>query len=326
MIGGRHDEARLSLIQSMSSQSTSTSSAYDDYRRLRKSKASTKRGHDETIFTQAVRRFSETESLFNILPHDLVFWICEFFDFHDILRVSLVNWFLHDICTSDIRWKHFCVQKGLRLTNVLSDYRRFYIYHQIRVMIVGDDEVGKTSLVQALTNNPLYMIESYVSHQVTAWPYHYHTCTEDRQDYFMYFWDNNTCRQDCTESVLKSVDVVILCYATDDQYSLRVAKKWVRHLKSVKSHSADTKSIILAGLKTDARENDIATYEKPEIVTTANGQKLAKASHIASFKEVSCFQKKGLTELVNEVVRLKRVMFDQRLGRKEYSPASPPPQ
>lgn len=143
---------------------------------------------------------------------------------------------------------------------------------------------------------------------------------------FIVTGDNNTCRQDCTESVLKSVDVVILCYATDDQYSLRVAKKWVRHLKSVKSHSADTKSIILAGLKTDARESDIATYEKPEIVTTANGQKLAKASHIASFKEVSCFQKKGLTELVNEVVRLKRVMFDQRLGRKEYSPASPPPQ
>lgn len=262
--------------------------------------------------------------LFDLLPHDLIVFICEFFDFQDLLRVSLVNWFLHDICTSDLLWKQFCVQKGLHLSNVSGGYRRFYIYNQIRVMIVGDDEVGKTNLVQALTNNPLYVIESYVSHQVTAWPYHYHARTEDRQDYYIYFWDNNTCRSDCDEHVLKSVDVVILCYATDDIDSFRVAKKWVRHLKSIRHHSPDSKSIILAGLKLDCRENDIATYEKPEVVSTSNGQKLAKASHIASFQEVCSADKRGLSDLVNEIVRLKRVMFDQRLeGRAISSPTSP---
>jgi hypothetical protein len=294
------------LIQSAQVQSAG-STAYYDFQRLRsrsKSSGAQYKRSNEDVLNYASKRIAKMMSPIERLPKDIMFVVCQFLSFHDLLQVSMVNCYLYSICSHDVFWKEICIWKGLKLDDISCDYRYFYIYHQIRVILVGDAEIGKTTIVESLTNNPLYMLESYASHQVNECPYHHHTCNNNKS-YFIYFWDNNIAKNEFTENRIKSVDVILVCFATDDQQSFKVAKKWLNHLKGLKNVRLDRRCIILIGLKTDARESDIAQYAQPFIVTSASGEKLAKSNQILSYKEACAFNRQGLAELVAEIIRAK---------------------
>ena len=176
------------------------------------------------------------------------------------------------------------------------------------LMLLGDGEVGKTSLILRLTGNqfndsrlPTIGKESYI-HQVNLHGY----------DLKMKLWD--TAGQERFKSmavqVIKTSDAVILVYAINNINSFKALDNWLYKLND--STDLTKKPIIIIGNKADESDRQITAEE---------GKNYAE-SRGYHFYETSAKTGQNVEEAFNDIFeQLYRVFEEEITGKKKNSNA-----
>ena len=144
----------------------------------------------------------------------------------------------------------------------------------IPLMLLGDGQVGKTSLILRLTGNKY---DDSLMTTIGKESFIYQINLHDRE-LKMKIWD--TAGQErfksMTVNVIKSVDGLILVYSISNEETFKNIDVWLRQLNDISDISK--KPIIIVGNKSDLNESRAVTYEE--------GQSYAK-SHGYHFYETS---------------------------------------
>ena len=186
----------------------------------------------------------------------------------------------------------------------MGDLRRIVL----PLMLLGDGQVGKTSLILKLTGNifndsQLTTVgkESYI-YQVNLHGYNLK----------MKIWD--TAGQERFKSmsiqVIKNSDAVILVYAINDINSFNSLDMWLSKLNDATDLSK--KPIIIVGNKSDVNDRKI-TYEE--------GKKYAESKGY-NFYETSAKTGEHVEEAFNDIFeQLYKTFEEERTGEKQYNAA-----
>ena len=148
----------------------------------------------------------------------------------------------------------------------------------IKVIILGDSYVGKSSLINRLINNKFVELSSTLSIE-------YHTYIISINDYKirMQLWD--TAGQEKYNSIIsnyyKGTDVAIFVYSIDKQETFENIQMWFKHLKENNEDSLN----ILIGNKLDMEK------EGGRVVSYENAENFARDNNFFLFREVSCKSK-----------------------------------
>ena len=175
------------------------------------------------------------------------------------------------------------------------------------LMLLGDGQVGKTSLILRLTGNEfndsqLTTVgkESYIQ-QVTMHGYALK----------MKIWD--TAGQERFKSmsvqVIKNSDAVILVYAIDDINTFKALDHWLGKLNEATDLSK--KPIIIVGNKADLEEKRQISYEEGEKYAASKGYR---------FFETSAKTGKGIKEAFDDIFeQLYKVFEGEITGEKQVN-------
>ena len=189
----------------------------------------------------------------------------------------------------------------------MGDLRRIVL----PLMLLGDGQVGKTSLILKLTGNifndsQLTTVgkESYI-YQVNLHGYNLK----------MKIWD--TAGQERFKSmsiqVIKNSDAVILVYAINDINSFNSLDMWLSKLNDATDLSK--KPIIIVGNKSDVNDR-IITYEE--------GKKYAESKGY-NFYETSAKSGMNVTEAFNDIFEQLYNTFEGEItGKKQYNACGVP--
>ena len=181
----------------------------------------------------------------------------------------------------------------------MSEYRKTVI----PIMLLGDSQVGKTSLTLSLTKNKFddsllttLGKESYI-HQVNL---HGHNVK-------MKIWD--TAGQErfksMSVSVIKTVDGLVLVYSIASRQSFNNLESWLKQLNEVTDLSK--KPVILIGNKSDLVNKREVTYEE--------GEKFAK-EHGYNFYETSAMTGQNVNEAFNDIFEQLYTKFEDAITGK----------
>ena len=150
----------------------------------------------------------------------------------------------------------------------------------IKVIILGDSYVGKSSLINRLINNKFVELSSTLSIE-------YHTYIISINDYKirMQLWD--TAGQEKYNSIIsnyyKGTDVAIFVYSIDKQESFENIQMWFKHLKENNEDSLN----ILIGNKLDMEK------EGARVVSYENAENFARENNFFLIREISCKSKEA---------------------------------
>ena len=183
----------------------------------------------------------------------------------------------------------------------MADLRRTVI----PLMLLGDGQVGKTSLILRLTGNQfndsqLTTVgkESYVQQEVLH-----------GYELKMKIWD--TAGQERFKSmsvqVIKNSDAVILVYSIDDVNSFKALDLWLRKLNE--TSDLTKKPIIIIGNKSDVEENQ-------RQVTEIEGRQYAESKGY-HFYETSAKTGANVKEAFNDIFEQLYVTFEDEITGKK---------
>ena len=169
----------------------------------------------------------------------------------------------------------------------------------IKVIILGDSYVGKSSLINRLINNKFVELSNTLSIE-----YHTYIISINGYKIRMQIWD--TAGQEKFNSLIsnyyKNTDVAIFVYSIDKEESFQNLEMWFKHLKDNNENSLN----ILIGNKLDKEKEGerVLNYEKAE--------NFAKLNNFFLFREVSCKSK--------EIYDIEDIyeIFDE-IGKKFYN-------
>ena len=169
----------------------------------------------------------------------------------------------------------------------------------IKVIILGDSYVGKSSLINRLINNKFVELSNTLSIE-----YHTYIISINGYKIRMQIWD--TAGQEKFNSLIsnyyKNTDVVIFVYSIDKEESFQNLEMWFKHLKDNNENSLN----ILIGNKLDKEKEGerVLNYEKAE--------NFAKLNKFFLFREISCKSK--------EIYDIEDIyeIFDE-IGKKFYN-------
>ena len=176
------------------------------------------------------------------------------------------------------------------------------------LMLLGDGQVGKTSLILRLTGNEfndsqLTTVgkESYI-HQVNLHGY----------ELKMKIWD--TAGQERFKSmsvqVIKNSDAVILVYGIDEVNSFKALDQWLSKLNEATDISK--KPIIIVGNKSDLEKDRKITYEEGKQYAESKGYK---------FYETSAKTGEGIKEAFADIFEQLYKNFEGEItGEKSINP------
>ena len=169
----------------------------------------------------------------------------------------------------------------------------------IKVIILGDSYVGKSSLINRLINNKFVELSNTLSIE-----YHTYIISINGYKIRMQIWD--TAGQEKFNSLIsnyyKNTDVAIFVYSIDKEESFQNLEMWFKHLKDNNENSLN----ILIGNKLDKEKEGerVLNYEKAE--------NFAKLNKFFLFREISCKSKETCDiEDIHEI-------FDE-IGKKIYN-------
>ena len=169
----------------------------------------------------------------------------------------------------------------------------------IKVIILGDSYVGKSSLINRLINNKFVELSNTLSIE-----YHTYVIYINGYKIRMQIWD--TAGQEKFNSLIsnyyKNTDVAIFVYSIDKEESFQNLEMWFKHLKDNNENSLN----ILIGNKLDKEKEGerVLNYEKAE--------NFAKLNKFFLFREISCKSK--------EIYDIEDIyeIFDE-IGKKFYN-------
>ena len=161
----------------------------------------------------------------------------------------------------------------------------------IKVIILGDSYVGKSSIINRLINNKFTDLPNTLSIE-------YHTYITSVNDFIlrMQLWD--TAGQEKFNSLIsnyyKGTEVAIFVYSIDKEDSFKNVQRWFNNLKDNTEKSEN----ILLGNKKDIIDED----ESQRKVDTEIAEKFANDNKFLVFQEISCKNKDELeVENISEV-------------------------
>ena len=152
--------------------------------------------------------------------------------------------------------------------------------NSIKVIILGDSYVGKSSLINRLINNKFVELSSTLSIE-------YHTYIISINDYKirMQLWD--TAGQEKYNSIIsnyyKGTDVAIFVYSIDKQETFENIQMWFKHLKENNEDSLN----ILIGNKLDMEK------EGARVVSYENAENFGMDNNFFLIREISCKSKEA---------------------------------
>jgi len=158
-----------------------------------------------------------------------------------------------------------------------------------KVVLIGDAGVGKSSILDNLTNNQFY----YNYDMTIGVEYNSKIVTQDAKYIKLQIWD--TAGQEVFRSITKSYyrnnSVIIIVYDTTNYTSFLNVKTWLNDIKEFTNESL----IYLVGNKVDMWRDRKVTYEE--------GDKFAK-EHNLNFIEISAKNKEGKELFDNIILKL----------------------
>ena len=185
----------------------------------------------------------------------------------------------------------------------------------IKVILLGDSGVGKTSLLNCLESN-----DSDITQRHTiSLEYFNYVIKVNNYIIRMQIWD--TVGHEKFNSIIsnyyKTTDVAIFMYSIDNLNSFNNINIWYNELNDKKNDDNNIKTIkILLGNKNDLEKERQVTYEM--------GEKLKNEKNFYYFKEINCFYKNkdkdGSNENINNEKDLVQNLFF-KIGKiiyKEY--------
>jgi len=196
------------------------------------------------------------------------------------------------------------IEKKLKLTDENANYdikRNLAECEQydksLKVIVLGDSSVGKSSLIERIKNNRFQELSSTLSIE-------YHSYITSVNDYTlrMQLWD--TAGQEKFNSIIsnyyKGTDVGIFLYAIDNEKSFQDVENWFKNLKE---NTSDKTMNILIGNK---RDIDDEKEEGKRMVTYERAEKFAEDNHFYVFREISCKSKEqyeldNILEIFDEI-------------------------
>ena len=170
----------------------------------------------------------------------------------------------------------------------------------VRCVLVGDEGVGKTSLLISYTRNkfPEFYVPTILDNLAVN--------VEIRnKTYTLALFDTNSPNQ--SDQCLFYADVFLLCFSLNDLSSFQNVEKWHSIVKLKNS----TAKVILVGMKSDLREdseNLVSTKQgenlaKTEnLISTKHGENLAKTLGFTKYVECSAKTLNGVGSVFNEVI------------------------
>jgi len=170
---------------------------------------------------------------------------------------------------------------------------------RIKLVVVGDGAVGKTSLLIS------YATGDFPTEYVPTVFENYTAQLElDKETILMHLWD--TAGQEDYDRLrplsYPGSDIVFLCFSVVHKPSMDAIRiKWYPEVH----HYVSSVPIILLGTKLDLREAaeaDPAIAKNYEMVTPADGEKLAKEIHAMKYVEVSAKTRQNLDAVFQDAV------------------------
>lgn len=174
-------------------------------------------------------------------------------------------------------------------------------YYPIKLVIVGDGTVGKTSMLISYTTNTFP--EEYLP---TVFDNYTSTVVVDNITVSLGLWD--TAGQEDYDRLrplsYPQTNVFLVCYSviSPSTYT-NITNKWI---PEIRHHCPDT-PIVLCGTKIDLRDdpNTIQNLQKQNLVPVRReqGLKLAKKIKAYAYVECSALTQKGLHSVFEEAIR-----------------------
>ena len=160
----------------------------------------------------------------------------------------------------------------------------------IKLVIVGDGAVGKTSLLTVLKGEPFP--ERYVP---TIFDNYTQTVKYQNKDYQLHIWD--TPGQDEFDRLrplsYQDAKCILLCFALDKRSSfINLAERWVMEI----NYYCKEVKIILVGCKLDLRT------ESRDSVTDAEAQQFCKEHKFVSYISTSAKTGQGVDQIFPQVI------------------------
>ena len=169
----------------------------------------------------------------------------------------------------------------------------------IKVIILGDSSVGKSSLLNRLQNKDFHEMSATLSIE-----YHSYILSVNTYTIRMQIWD--TAGQEKFNSIVsnyyKGTEVGILVYSIDRQDSFINIQNWYNNLKE--NNSENTVNILIGNKKDLDSEKREVSYEQ--------GNNFAKENNFLFFREISC--KSGEEEELENIMNI----FDE-IGKYFYN-------
>ena len=165
----------------------------------------------------------------------------------------------------------------------------------IKIMTLGNSQVGKTSFIMRYTDN----IFQYNYLLTTGLDFKVNVITIKGKQYRVFLYD--TAGQEKFRSIalniIKDADGIILMYDITNRKSFESIPEWINNIKEAKG---DDFALILIGNKIDMEENRVISKEE--------GQKLADENEIKFFetsnKDGTNIQE-AASDLVNKIIENK---------------------
>lgn len=174
-------------------------------------------------------------------------------------------------------------------------------YYPIKLVIVGDGTVGKTSMLISYTTNTFP--EEYLP---TVFDNYTSTVVVDNITVSLGLWD--TAGQEDYDRLrplsYPQTNVFLVCFSviSPSTYT-NITNKWI---PEIRHHCPDT-PILLCGTKIDLRDepNTIQSLQKQSLspVRREQGAKLAKKIKAYTYVECSALTQKGLHQVFEEAIR-----------------------
>jgi len=226
---------------------------------------------------------------------------------------------------NNMRWEKYAgnkdIMEGLtnlkqKVTTIEGEGGSAGANQRIKLVVVGDGAVGKTSLLMSFAKNKFP--EDYVP--TVFENYTAKITREDGSNILLHLWD--TAGQEDYDRLrplsYPGADIVLLCFSTVTASSLTsVKEKWYPEV----NHYVPDTPYILVGTKLDLREDNLpdpSTGESNPVKTT-QGEEMKKTIKAVRYVEVSAKTRKNLEKLFQEAVD---VVLQVRRSHGEDVPSS----
>jgi Ras-related protein Rab-6A len=168
--------------------------------------------------------------------------------------------------------------------------------YKVKVSIIGDFAVGKSSILNVLNDKMDYCTQSTLGVD-----FFYKIFSYEEQSYKFHIWD--TAGQERFRTIVRSyfrdLDVVILVYDVTDMYSLDNLEKWDTDLEYINKNDNIIK--ILVGNKIDNINRCISKEDGELRANELNYQ----------YFETSCKNKETITNLFKNIVK---IVYERNIG------------